>query len=76
MRPKIYKILEIAVGKGVSYGYNRAHKHIENPPKEQICEQVMNSILDYFSFDEERKFPEMMTVNFGTEPLSKVKKDT
>lgn len=53
MRPKIYKILEIAVEEGVSYGYNRAHKHIENPPKEQICEQVMNSILDYFSFDEE-----------------------
>ena len=57
MRPKIYKILEIAVGEGVAYGYNRAHKHIENPSKEQICEniqeQVMNSILDYFSFDDE-----------------------
>jgi hypothetical protein len=56
MRPNIYKILEIAIVEGVSYGYNRAHKHTETPSKEQICEriqeQVMNSILDYFSFDE------------------------
>jgi hypothetical protein len=57
MKPKFRVILEQAIGEGVRYGYRRAHKHIENPTEEQICEhieeQVMNSLDEYFTFDDE-----------------------
>jgi hypothetical protein len=43
--------------KGVLRGYRRAHKHVENPTEEAICEhieeQVMSSLYEYFDFDEE-----------------------
>jgi hypothetical protein len=54
MKPKFRVILEQAIEEGVKYGYRRAHKHIENPTEEQICdhieEQVMSSIYEYFDF--------------------------
>ena len=57
MRPKFHKILEIAVEQGVSYGYRRAHKHIENPTEgaiiDNVVEQVMNSLDEYFTFEDE-----------------------
>jgi hypothetical protein len=57
MKPKLHKILETAVEQGVSYGYNRAHKHIENPTEgaiiDSIVEQVMNSLDDWFEFEDE-----------------------
>ena len=57
MKPKFHKILEIAVEHGVSYGYRRAHKHIENPTEgaiiDSVVEQVMNSIDEWFNFEEE-----------------------
>ena len=31
MKPNFRKVLEMALEEGVRYGYNRAHKHIENP---------------------------------------------
>jgi hypothetical protein len=56
MKPKFRVILEQAINEGVSYGYRRAHKHLENPTEEQICEhieeQVMSSIYEYFDFDD------------------------
>jgi hypothetical protein len=57
MKPKLHKILETAVVQGVSYGYSRAHKHIENPTEgaiiDSIVEQVMNSLDDWFEFEDE-----------------------
>ena len=57
MKPKFHKILEMAVEQGVSYGYRRAHKHIENPPEgaiiDSIVEQVMNSLDEWFDFEDE-----------------------
>ena len=57
MKPKVHKILEMAVEQGVSYGYRRAHKHIENPTEgaiiDSVVEQVMNSIDEWFNFEEE-----------------------
>ena len=57
MKPKLHKVLEIAVEQGVSYGYHRAHKHVENPTEgaivDSIVEQVMNSLDDWFEFGEE-----------------------
>jgi hypothetical protein len=56
MKPKLHKILETAVEQGVSYGYSRAHKHLENPSEgaiiDSIVEQVMNSLDEWFDFDD------------------------
>lgn len=57
MKPKFRVILEEAIEKGVRYGYRRAHKHIDNPTEDSICEhiedQVMSSIYEYFTFEDE-----------------------
>jgi hypothetical protein len=57
MRPKFHKILETAVEEGVRYGYRRAHKHIENPTEgaiiDNVVEQVMNSLDEYFTFEDD-----------------------
>jgi hypothetical protein len=57
MKPKFRKVLEIAVEQGVSYGYRRSFKHIENPTEgaiiDSIVEQVMNSLDEYFDFEDE-----------------------
>jgi hypothetical protein len=56
MKPKFRKVLEIALEQGVSYGYNRAHKHVENPSQsaivDEIVEQVINSFDDWFDFED------------------------
>ena len=57
MKPNFRKVLEMAVEQGVSYGYRRAHKHIENPTEgaiiDSVVEQVMNSLDEWFDFEEE-----------------------
>ncbi len=59
MKPKFRVILEQAIEEGVRYGYRRAHKHVEHPTEESICEhiekQVMSSIYEYFDFEEQKK---------------------
>ena len=56
MKPNFHKILETAVSEGVSYGYRRSFKHIENPPEgaiiDNVVEQVMNSLDEYFTFED------------------------
>jgi len=56
MKPKFRVILEMAIEEGVRRGYHRAHKHVENPTEgviiEQIEDNVMSSIYEYFDFDE------------------------
>ena len=58
MKPKFHIVLETAIKQGVSYGYSRAHKHVENPTEgaiiDSIVEQVMNSLDDWFEFEEEK----------------------
>ena len=57
MKPKFHIVLETAIKQGVSYGYQRAHKYVENPTEgaiiDSIVEQVMNSLDDWFEFGEE-----------------------
>jgi hypothetical protein len=57
MKPKTRVILEMAIEEGVRRGWQRAHKHVENPTEgaiiEHIEEAVMSQIYEYFSFDEE-----------------------
>ena len=61
MKPKFRPVLEMAIEEGVRYGYNRAHKHIENPQEsvivDNIVEQVMSSLEDWFDFDEPKQYP-------------------
>jgi DNA-binding MurR/RpiR family transcriptional regulator len=57
MKPKFRNVLEMALEQGVQYGYNRAHKHLENPSEsvivDNIVESVMNSLYEWFDFEEE-----------------------
>ena len=57
MKVKAFIVLEHAISLGVAYGYARAHKHVENPTKETIIEEIENAVIlsinDYFHFDED-----------------------
>jgi hypothetical protein len=57
MKAKTLVILEMAINVGIKRGWNRAHKHIENPNERTICDNieecVMSEIHEYFSFDED-----------------------
>lgn len=59
MRPKFYQLLVQCVEDGIEYGYNRAHKHMDNPPddviKTQIEDGVLNAISEWFTFEEDYK---------------------
>ena len=56
MKPKFRNVLELAIGEGVRYGYSRAFKHNLNPTEndivEHVIEQVINSLDDWFDFEE------------------------
>ena len=58
MRPKFRLILEMAIDEGVSTGYYRSFKHVEDPSPdaiiESIQEHVMSKMYEYFDFDEEK----------------------
>lgn len=55
MKPKEYKILELAIEEGVNYGYNRAYKYNDNPLefeiKNEIHDAVLTSICEWFDFE-------------------------
>ena len=55
MKPNWYFIITRAIEEGVSIGYNRAHKHIDNPNedliKAAINEAVMNSLCEIINFE-------------------------
>ena len=59
MKPKFHIVLETAIKQGVSYGYSRAHKHVENPTEgaiiDSICTNVMDCIYEWFDFEEDNK---------------------
>lgn len=57
MKPNFRKVLEMALEEGVRFGYNRAHKHVENPHKDAVVDCVVdcvvNSLYEWFDFDDE-----------------------
>jgi len=57
MKPNFRKVLEMALEEGVRFGYNRAHKHVENPHEDAVVDLVvegaMNSLYEWFEFPEE-----------------------
>lgn len=56
MKVKTYVILERAIEEGVARGWNRAHKHVENPTPEHIMAEILQAVMvdicNVFSFDE------------------------
>jgi len=60
MRPKTYKVLDMAVEDGVRFGWCRAHKHTDKPSEvdiqNEIQRAVMNSICEWFNIDNEENF--------------------
>lgn len=56
MRAKDYNLIERCVDDGVEFGYNRAHKHVEDPNPEHIKaairDAVMLEITEWFDFEQ------------------------
>jgi hypothetical protein len=55
MKPKIYNILSEAIEEGITLGYRRAHKHVDNPSEQHILDSIhdsiMNQVCEYFDFE-------------------------
>lgn len=45
MRPKSNRVLEVAVESGVEFGWNRAHKHNDNPTPSAIRNEITKAVL-------------------------------
>jgi hypothetical protein len=56
MKAKTRVILEMAIENGVRRGWQRAHKHVENPAEASIFgaieDAIMGEVYEYFTFDE------------------------
>lgn len=56
MKPKFLPIFEQCLEEGIRFGYNRAHKHVENPSIDAIVDsistEIMNSLSTYFDLNE------------------------
>lgn len=54
--PKTYHILDRCVEDGIAIGYNRAHKHTDDPSRQlliqEIHREVMNEICSWFDIKE------------------------
>jgi hypothetical protein len=46
LRVNIYKVVSEAVEQGVTYGYRRAHKHVDNPDEEHMKQELFNGVLN------------------------------
>jgi len=59
MKAREYNLIAQCVENGVMLGWNRAHKHNENPDPDTIRDAievaVLNEICEWFDFDEETK---------------------
>lgn len=57
MKPKFRPIFEQCLDEGIRIGYNRAHKHVEDPSLDAIVDsittEIMNSLETYFDIDHE-----------------------
>ncbi len=46
LKADIYKIISRAVEGGIAYGWNRAHKHTDNPNEESIKEEIEKAVMN------------------------------
>jgi hypothetical protein len=56
MKPKIIPLLESCIEDGLEIGFNRAHKHTDDPSEGEILQQqlsaIMGQIWEHFDFEE------------------------
>jgi hypothetical protein len=56
MKAKEYNLIVQCVENGVRTGWNRAHKHVDNPDEEAIQHAietaVLNEICEWFDFED------------------------
>ncbi len=56
MKAKEYNLIAQCVENGVMLGWNRAHKHIDDPDPQHIREQieraVLSEICEWFDFED------------------------
>lgn len=57
MKANEYKVMREAVESGIKFGVRRAYKHTDQEPpteaqQEYIIEEIMNSICEWFTFQE------------------------
>jgi hypothetical protein len=59
MRANEYLVLEMAIEQGVDLGFNRAHKHTDQPTPEQIKDAihhaVLNEVCEWFTLEGENR---------------------
>lgn len=57
LKPKTWKVLEMAIVEGVACGWQRAHKHVEDPSEEAIKQAIEQAVLteigEWFDVTEE-----------------------
>ena len=46
VRARVYRIVARAVEEGVGYGWHRAYKHVEMPPREDFSRQAIDVIVN------------------------------
>lgn len=58
VRFKVFHLLERAISEGLEIGWNRAHKHVDDPSPDFILEQqereIMNKLDEIVDFDDDR----------------------
>jgi hypothetical protein len=56
LKMKVYNIVEEAVGRGIDWGWQHAHKHVDDPGEELIKERILNDVMiqlcEVVDFDE------------------------
>jgi len=56
MKAKEIAVLEKCIENGILYGWNRAHKHTDEPTEDQIKyvmrDAIMHEVYEWFEFDE------------------------
>lgn len=56
---RLWVIVHRAVEEGVSYGWQRAHKHTDNPSKEVVLEAMEDAVMlhldEVFNLEEEEE---------------------
>jgi hypothetical protein len=45
MRPRFYTIIEDCVDRGARAGYQRAHKHDDDPGESEITQHIIDEIM-------------------------------
>lgn len=60
MKVKTYNLIRECIERGTSYGWNRAHKHVNDPTEDQIKnaieDAIMNEICEWFTFEDESRY--------------------